>query len=207
MAQLGELSIRRAVDAREFTRFPLRRVSPMWWGIIGLIVIEMTVVAGFVVSYFYLQMRAGQWPPPDVPLPDVVIPTFSLVLLLISCVTMYFAGRAIDRNQVKRFVAYTLASVGLACMVLLLRWQKFHELNFRWDEHVYGSLVWTISGFHFVHVVSAAIGTFAIALFGMAGYFNKQRQIGVVVDTMYWNFVAIAWIPFYFILYWVPRLI
>jgi cytochrome c oxidase subunit 3 len=195
------------VDVRDFSRFPLRRVAPMWWGIIGLIIIEMMVVLTFTVSYFYLQMRAEQWPPPEVPLPDTIIPSFSLGILLVSCITMYLAGRAIDRNQVKRFVVYTLSSVFLAGLVLILRWQKFEELRFRWDEHVYGSLVWTLSGFHFVHVVSAAIGTFVIAIAGMIGYFNKQRQIGVIVDTMYWNFVALAWIPFYFVLYWVPRLI
>jgi cytochrome c oxidase subunit 3 len=207
MTQASEPTIDVVVDATEFNRFPLRRVANMWWGIIGLIAIEMTVVLTFTASYFYLQMRAEAWPPPDVPLPDVIMPTFSLGILLVSCITMYLAGRAVDSNQIKRFVVYTLSSVFLACMVLILRWQKFGELRFRWDEHVYGSLVWTLSGFHFIHVVSAAIGTFAIGILGIFGYFNKQRQIGVVVDTMYWNFVAFAWIPFYFVLYWVPRLV
>jgi cytochrome c oxidase subunit III len=194
------------IDVTEFSRFTPGREAPIWWGIIGLILIEMSVVAAFVISYFYLQMRAGQWPPPELPLPDATIPTLSLNLLLISCGTMYLAGRAIDTNKVKTFVAYTLASVGLATVVLIIRWRQFQQLPFRWDEHAYGSLVWTLSGFHFIHIVSAAIGTFVIALAGMVGYFNKQRKIGVVVDTLYWNFVALAWIPFYLVIYWIPRL-
>jgi cytochrome c oxidase subunit III len=91
-------------------------------------------------------------------------------------------------------------------VVLVIRWQQFQNFEFSLDQHVYGSLVWTISGFHFLHVVSAAIGTAVVAILGMMGFFSSTQRIGVVVDTLYWNFVALAWIPFYLILYWVPRI-
>lgn len=195
------------IDVTDFSRHTNGSDAPVWWGIIGLILIEMSVVSAFVVSYFYLQMMNDQWPPEGMPLPDLFLPTLSLILLLTSCFTMYLASRALRKNQVKRFVTCTLTSVGLACVVLIIRWQKIQKFEFRWDEHVFGSLVWTINGFHFIHVVSAAIGTAVIGLLGIFGYFNKQRQIGVVVDTLYWNFVALAWIPFYFVLYWAPRLL
>ncbi len=192
------------VDAAGLPRFQTRSDAPIWWGVIGLILIEMSVVAAFVISYFYLQMGQAQWPPAGMPVPARTLPTLSLVLLLISCVTMYLAGQAINRNRVARFVVCTFASVGLAGGVLILRWMQFRELDFGWDQHVYGSLVWTISGFHFVHVLSAALGTAVIGILGVRGYFHSRRRIGVVVDTLYWNFVALAWIPFYLILYWVP---
>lgn len=194
-------------DACALTRLSHSRGAPIWWGIIGLILIELSVVSAFSISYFYLQMMNETWPPPGFAPESLTLPTLTLALMLTSCVTMYLASKAIDNNKVSHFVIYTFTSVALAGTVLLLRWQQFGEFDVRWDEHVYGSLLWTISGFHFIHVVSAAIGTAVIGGLGMKGFFSKERQIGVVVDTLYWNFVAIAWIPFYFVLYWVPRIL
>lgn len=193
------------MDVEPLSRFLPGREAQIWWGIVGLILIEMTVVSGFVISYFYLQMQNHPWPPTATPIPEVVLPTWSLTIMLGSCITMYLAGRAINQDRVRPFYLYTFTSVFLGCVVLLVRWQQFEKLEFRWDENVYTSFVWTISGFHFIHVVSAAFGTFVIGILGTLGYFNKKRQIGVVVDTLYWNFVVIAWIPFYFVLYWAPR--
>ncbi len=194
------------VDATDLSRFHSGSDAPIWWGIVGLVLIEMSVVAAFVISYFYLLMSNPQWPPADYPVPELMLPTVSLVLLLISCVTMYMAGKTLNKGQVTAFVLYTVASVALACVVLVIRWQQFQNFEFSLDQHVYGSLVWTISGFHFLHVVSAAIGTAVVAILGMMGFFSSTQRIGVVVDTLYWNFVALAWIPFYLILYWVPRI-
>lgn len=194
-------------DASALTRLSHDRGAPIWWGIIGLILIELSVVSAFSISYFYLQMMNDTWPPPGLAPESLTIPTFTLGLMMTSCVTMYLASDAINNNKIPHFVTYTFASVAMAGTVLSLRWQQFGEFNVRWDEHVYGSLLWTISGFHFIHVVSAAIGTAVIGGLGMWGFFNKERQLGIVVDTLYWNFVAIAWIPFYFVLYWVPRIL
>lgn len=195
------------IDVSNYSRHTNHYDAPIWWGVVGLILIELSVVSAFVVSYLYLQMMNADWPPFGLPNPPLAIPTLSLVIMLSSCITMYLSGKAIEKDEVKKFVTYTFMSVALASSVLVIRWLQFSEFDIRWDEHVYGSLLWTISGFHFMHIVSAVIGTAAIGFFGVAGFFSKQRQIGVVVDTLYWNFVAVAWIPFYFVLYWLPRLV
>jgi cytochrome c oxidase subunit III len=198
-------TINYSIDASQFSRFHSRTDAPVWWGIVGLIMIEMSVVVAFVISYLYLLLMSSQWPPVAHEVSSLTLPTATLVLLLISCFTMYMAGKEINRDHVRAFVLYTAASVLLACICLVLRWLQFEQFDFRWDSHVYGSLMWTISGFHFIHVVSAAIGTAVVAILGCYGFFNRNQKIAVVVDTLYWNFVAIAWIPFYIILYWVPR--
>ena len=49
------------------------------------------------------------------------------------------------------------------------------------------------------------IGTAVVVLLGALGFFTQKRQIAVVVDTLYWYFVGLVWIPFYLVLYWAPR--
>jgi cytochrome c oxidase subunit I+III len=75
----------------------------------------------------------------------------------------------------------------------------------RWDEHAYGSILWAITGFHFTHVVSAILGTAVVAVLAWMDYFTSERQLGVVVDTLYWYFVAAVFLPIYLVLYWAPR--
>jgi cytochrome c oxidase subunit 3 len=139
--------------------------------------------------------------------PEWIWPTVNVVLLLLSGVSMLWAGRGNNRNNQSIFVAGTAISVLLACLVLVFRTLEFQALGFRWDSHPYGSIVWTMAGFPHVHVASAIVGTAVVTLLGWIGYFHKERQIGVIVDTIYWNFVALAWIPLYVVLVWVPRLL
>ncbi len=195
-----------AVDASGMSRFPERK-HPLWWGVLGLVIIEITVVATLIVSYFYLKMGAAQWPPPGVEPPPVLWPSINLALLLSSAGTMYWAGWGINRDSQTILTLGTGLSVLLASIVLVLRSLEFVAFDFAWDSHPYGSIVWTMTGFHFVHVVSAIVGTAAVTWLAWRGYFTRERQLGVVVDTLYWYFVAGIWIPMYLVLYWEPRLL
>lgn len=192
-------------DVSDFSRFNPGRQAPVWWGMVGLILIEASVVGGFIATYFYLRLMSSQWPPAGVTPPELFWPTLSTLLLLTSAVTMWWSSKAIVKEKYNQFVIAIFLSVALAGTVLLLRWQQFQAFDFRWDSHAYGSVVWTISGFHFTHVVSALVGTAVVGILGIKRYFNPRQQIGVIVDTMYWNFVSLVWIPLYVMLYWVPR--
>lgn len=193
------------IDVSGFSRFNPGRQAPVWWGILGLILIEASVVAGFIVSYFYLRLMSEAWPPSGLDAPPLLLPTLSMLLLLASSGTMWWGSVAIAQARYRQFVWAMFTSVALACTVLVARWHQFQQLDVRWDEHVYGSVVWTLMGFHFIHVVSAAMGTTVVGILGIERYFTPRQQIGVIVDTMYWNFVAVVWIPLYVVLYWVPR--
>lgn len=193
------------IDVSAFSRFNPGRQAPVWWGMVGLILVEASVIAGFLATYFYLMMMSESWPPEGIAPPPLLLPTVSLVLMLISAGAMVWGGKLIVREKYNLFVVAMFTAVGLAFTVLALRWHQFQNFEVRWDENAYGSVVWTLMGFHFTHVVSAAIGTAVVGILGIKRYFNPQQQIGVIVDTLYWNFVALAWIPLYVTLYWVPR--
>lgn len=86
------------VDVSNFSRHLNGHNAPIWWGIIGLILIELSVVSAFTVTYLYLYMQHPQWPPNDIPAPPLLIPTWSMILMLLSCVTMYLAGKAVEKK-------------------------------------------------------------------------------------------------------------
>ncbi|WP_346797472.1 cytochrome c oxidase subunit 3 [Halomonas sp. Bachu 37] len=193
------------IDVAAMKRLHPDRRAPLWWGVLGLITIESAVVLAFCVSYLYLAAHAEVWPPTG-EAPPLLWPSVNLVLLLLSSVSMFLAGQGINRGNKKQLAIGVTISVVLASIVLVLRSLELMAYDFGWQEHAYGSIVWTISGFHYIHVTSMVLGSTVIAILAWRGYFTRERQIGVVVDTNYWYFVCIAWVPFYLLLYWGPRI-
>ncbi|SDY87168.1 cytochrome c oxidase subunit 3 [Citreimonas salinaria] len=192
------------VDASELPRLT-PHTHPLWWGVLGAVAIEAAVVANLLTSYFYLMAQNEVWPPEGVDPPDLLYATIVLFVLPLSSVTMWWAGRGSDRNRKTQLALGVTASVGLATLALVFRSFQIAAFDIRWDEHAYGSILWAITGFHFTHVVSAILGTAVVSILAWKNYFTSERQLGVVVDTLYWYFVAGVFIPIYLVLYWAPR--
>ncbi|MGQ9371760.1 cytochrome c oxidase subunit 3 [Azospirillum sp. ST 5-10] len=203
---MADVRITPVVDVAGLSRFAGSR-HPLWWGVLGLIAIELSVVTAFIASYFYLRVNAAHWPPPGVEPPPLLWASVNVGLLLASMVTMWWASWGINRGNQRVLVWGVSLSVLLHCLVLVLRGLEMARFPYRWDEHAYASIVWAITGFHFTHVASAIVGSAAIAVLAAMGYFTKERQLAVIVDTLYWYFVCSVWIPFYLVLYWSPRLL
>lgn len=197
------------VDVSTWTRFHADKKHPFWWGILCLIVIETMVVLGFLVSFFYLWIvnvaegRMG-WPPGGV-VPPVLYPGINTGLLIICSLAMYYGGIAMERDRNWTFVWTVVVCCAAGSLVAWLRWLQLLELPFAWKDNAYAALVWTLTGFHLMHVTSAVLGTAVIGWFAAKGFYTDQRRLGVQVDTIYWYFVSGIWIPIYIVLYWIPR--
>lgn len=196
-----------AIDVSGFSRLNPDRKDPLWWGILGLIAIELTVVMTFVVSYFYLRMGAPDWPPAGLEPPPLLWETINLGCLGASAVAMWWAGKRITQGDNRGLIIGLAAALLLDSLVLVFRWIQMMQFDFRWSDHAYGSIVWAITGFHFTHVASAIVGTGVVLVLAMRGFWNPERQLAVVVDTLYWYFVSFAWLPLYLTVYWAPRVL
>ena len=81
--------------------------SPIWWGNLMLLVIETTMFAILVATYFYVRINFEQWPPPQSnfppfdrhPVPDVFWGTTNLLIILFAAGAMAVADRAALRGD------------------------------------------------------------------------------------------------------------
>lgn len=198
------------VDVSGWSRLQAGGKHPFWWGMLWLIVIESTIVACFIVSYFYLwivnaaENRMG-WPPAGTSPPPILLPGLYLALLAVGALAMFYGWTAMKRGNDRRFVGAAAASCLAAAGALITMWAQFGEMPFSPGTNAYASFVWVMSGFHFMHVAVVLLATAAIAWLGTKGYFTSQRLIAVQVATMYGCFVSLAWAPMYVVLYWMPR--
>jgi cytochrome c oxidase subunit III len=179
----------------------------LWWGVMGLILIEVTILGIGMVSYFYLRTLAPLWPPPPTALPDLLLPTVNTLLLLVSVVPMYWVDRAARRKE-RRGV-----QIGLVlCVVLglgfgVLRGFEFRAMHTQWDSHAYGSVVWTLLGLHTFDLVTEVVETILLMVVALTGQMTDHVFLDISDSAPFWYFVAAIWVPIYAVLYVVPRVL
>lgn len=180
--------------------------SPLFWGFLGMIAIETMVFGSFVSSYFFLRAQAPEWPPAGTEPPDLLLPTLNTGVLLASSFALWWADRGARAGRRRQLAWGLLAAALLAAIFLALKVVEYADKSYHWDTHAYGSIVWTIVGFHGAHVTALLLKTVVVDLWAFRGYFDRDRRLAVSVNGIYWHFVVAIWIPLYVVLYWVPRL-
>ncbi|HEY7024615.1 MAG TPA: cytochrome c oxidase subunit 3 [Candidatus Limnocylindrales bacterium] len=172
---------------------------------------ELMFFAGLFGAYFNTRATAlglGQpWPPSG--LEDVIepgiVPIAATVILVLSSFTMQWGVWRIrkgDRTGMNRALALTLV-MGL----IFLGMQAYDYLTlvtehgFGINSGIYGSLFFTMTGFHGAHVFGGVVGISVILLRGLAGQFSANHHIAVEAVSAYWHFVDIVWIALFATLY------
>ena len=181
--------------------------SLMWWGTLGIVLIEGTAFALAIGGYFFFVTRYPHWPPAGVRAPDLMWGTINTVVLLASMIPNELAKRAGEHVN--------LAGVRLWMVVCLLfgvgfnavRVYEFRHLNVMWDHDAYGSIVWLLLGLHTTHIVTDFLDTAVLTALMFIGPIEEKRYIDVEENAVYWYFVVLAWLPIYGVIYWAPRLI
>jgi heme/copper-type cytochrome/quinol oxidase subunit 3 len=78
-------------------------------------------------------------------------------------------------------------------------------MEFTPRTNVYGSLFYTITGFHSAHVlVGLALSLWTQAR-AWTGAFDEHRHVTVQNFTMYWHFVDVVWIFVFLTIYISPH--
>ena len=75
---------RPVLDASQLPTVVFGPRATLWWGVVGLMVIEGTMFGVMAAAYYYLRGEALMWPPAGVVHPGVGLTTLSLAVLLAS---------------------------------------------------------------------------------------------------------------------------
>lgn len=196
----------RRVEVGHLSPYSVSSQAPLFWGMIGVITIEGMILSCLVATYFFMRMGQPEWPPDGIKEPDLLLPTIGTVILLASSIPVHWGDKAIVHGNQERLWKGMVLGTVLAIVFLSIKAVEYSGLEYRWDSHAYGSIVWGISSFHALHVIALVLKTSVVSTLSWRGYFNRERRMGVVVNGIYWHFVVVAWIPLYLVLYWAPRL-
>jgi cytochrome c oxidase subunit 3 len=179
----------------------------MWWGTMGIVLVESTVFALAIGSYFFLRTRMPNWPPGGVAPPDLRWGTINTVVMLASLIPNELAKRAGERIALRGVRVWMLACLLFGAVFNAVRVVEFMHLNVWWDHDAYGSIVWLLLGLHTTHIVTDVLDTAVLAALMFIGPVEEKRFVDVQENAAYWYFVVFAWLPMYGVIYWAPRLI
>jgi len=197
---------RLALDVEQLPTYGFGHRSILWWATMCMIAIEAMAFALVITSYLYLKGRVPHWPP-GVGEPRLFWGTVSLILMLVTLVPNELTKRAAERfnrSAVKLWLTVcTLLAVGFS----VTRFFEFAALNVRWDTNAYGSVAWTLLGFHTVHVLTDLVDTIVLTAIMFVGPVDEHRFVDVSENAFYYYFVILSWLPIYGVLYLAPRLV
>jgi heme/copper-type cytochrome/quinol oxidase subunit 3 len=202
------VTTRSIIDVSELPDHGFGTRSIMWWATLCTIAIEVTVFIVTIGSYFYLQGNETQWPPADTPLPDLKWGTLNVFVLLLSLVPNQLAKRAAEKMDIGKVRLWMVVADLFAVAFCIVRVFEFKHLNVSWDSNAYGSITWTLLGFHSFHLVTdlADSVVLTVLMFTRHGL-EPTRFVDEAENAFYWYFVVLSWLPIYAVLYWAPRLL
>jgi cytochrome c oxidase subunit III len=194
----------RALDVAELPTVVFSHRSLMWWGTLGVMVIEGTVFALAIMAYFYLRSHQETWPITSLP-PDLRWGTINTIVMLASFIPAHLAKRAAEKLSLRGVQLWLVVSTLFGIAFTVIRGFEFATLNVRWDSNAYGSVVWLLLGLHTTHIVTDLLDTMVLTVLFFTGPLDGKRFVDVSENSFYWYFVVAAWLPIYFVIYWGAR--
>jgi cytochrome c oxidase subunit III len=204
---------RATIDASKLPDHAWDAHAPLWWGNLLLIFIETTSMALLFATYFYVRRNFHEWPPPRInadpplvhPVPHLTAATINTLLLVLSCIPMYFTDMAARRKDRHNVIVGLLFMIAIGVISCLLRAREFYDVHFWYDDNAYGSVVWTILGLHAIYILTGVVEFALMAAFAARHGFEDKHGLDVTLMGGFWYWLAGIWLITYVIVYWYPR--
>ena len=176
-----------------------------WWGMAALIVTEAFLFGYLLFTYFYLAAQTGQdWPPNG--LPALLVPTINTVILLASSAGVWAGERHIRQGRTSSSITGFVAAIALGSAFVVIQLLEWRNKTYDITSDLYGSLYFTITGFHLCHVVIGLGVLLLLLAWTLLGYFDHRRYTAITIGGVYWHFVDVVWLFVFSALYLSPYL-
>jgi cytochrome c oxidase subunit 3 len=181
------------------------RESTGLWGMLTLILTEAALFAYLLFSYFYVASQApGRWPPFGQP--SLTLASINTLILIASSASIWAAERGAKRGAPGQTMGGLSAALLLGALFIALQLVEWRGKPFGLTSDPYGSLFFTITGFHMLHVAVGLLMLAVLLMWAAMGYFSPRRHAPLSIGALYWHFVGVVWLAVYSALYLSPRL-
>jgi cytochrome c oxidase subunit 3 len=173
-------------------------------GMLLFIASEVMFFGGLFAAYFNARAGfPGKWGPPA-PAPELEILPLALpltIILITSSFTMQFGVSAIRRGRQGAMRFWTAITLLLGISFVAGQLYDYTTLGFGISDGVFGTVFYTLTGFHGAHVFGGTVGLTILLARGMQGQFSARNHVAVEAISIYWHFVDVVWIALFTTLY------
>ena len=196
---------RATVDVSEMPDVVFGYRSTVWWGTMLFALIESSTVMVSLFAYFYLRRHFDAWPPPRILPPNLEIGTASMAVLAISLIPAWIMGKHASAMNLPKVRLWKMVLLLFSIAIVVLRVMEIANLNTRWDETAYGSVVWAVIGVHTTLLVVDIFESWAETFLAFRGPLETKHFADFEDAAFYWWFTVLMWVPAYVVLYLYPR--
>jgi cytochrome c oxidase subunit I+III len=167
--------------------------SHAWWATVVLILVDITIFACIVFSYFFLwRSTEGAWP--AMPGPSAQGTTLLAMLAWLgSSLALEWGNRGLGRSGRYRawIVAAIAASLAFGAAALILGFKPTVTADVDPEASAYGAIVWTLLGYQAFHTLALLLlATFVLARLA-ARLLDQQRRAAWDSLRLLWHYGAV----------------
>jgi cytochrome c oxidase subunit 3 len=182
-------------DAARTPRAP----SVVGVGVVVWLASELMFFAGLFAAYFTIRSVNEEWPPEGVELETARTALATLVLVASSGV-IHLAVVAAEREDRRAAIRWLGVTALMGIVFLTNQAFEYAEAPFQVDDHAYGTIFYTMTGLHGLHVIGGLVFMGAVAA-AIAGRSRAPTAQTVHVCAYYWHFVDVVWIALFIVIY------
>ena len=167
--------------------------APIHTGMVLFLISEAFLFGSLFWTYFYLRAESPVWPPAGVEL-DSLLASVNTVVLLSSSVSVWWAARRIRKGSERGLAAGLAITVFLGVGFLGVTLFEWTHETFRPWTSAYGSIFYTLTGFHALHVLGGVLLMLTLLARTLRHRFSPGSFLAVEIGSLYWHFVDLIWI-------------
>ena len=173
------------------------RPAPLVLGMVLFIASETMFFGALFGAYFTLRGEAAVWPPAGVHL-DLAEMGLATAILLGSSIPAHLAAHALRARHTAAAVRHLVLTAAMGLAFLGLKVHDWLTAGFTVASHAYGTIFFTLTGFHALHMVVGIILLLGLAAKVAAGAYRARGPGpgtgGPEAVIYYWHFVDAVWI-------------
>lgn len=168
---------------------------------LGVTVFQWSWIMVFVcLIVVNLQLRwSPEWMAEGVQPPDRVLPTWATVLLVLSSVLGHSALNAVKTDRVAAFLARWRGAIGLGLIFFVTMLQQFFAVELA--DGQFAAVYRLMIGYHALHALAIGYMMVQVYRYGVAQRYHARNNWAVEATVRLWDFVTVAWLMFYVVLY------
>lgn len=177
------------------------------WGMRLFVLLIGIALALFLFSYFYIRLSHAVWPPPEIPLPNVLLPSIATLFLVATGVAMYRARKVIEADQPQQLRIWLAVVFMLGALAAGLLYLDLRQLPFDHSSHAYGSLFYTFGGFLLVITSGGLVLNAFTQWWAWQGRYSARAHPAIEVSTLYWHATVVFWLIAAAVMYGTPYVV
>jgi cytochrome c oxidase subunit 3 len=180
-----------------------KSASKLRWGMIAFLGSELATFGALFTYYFFI--RAGAWPPQELPHLINSLVLTNTAILIVSSLTLHWAHVAIRNENRRNFVLGLGVTLLLGLIFVGGQIYEYYEFivhsEFTLTTGIFGSAFYGLTGLHGLHVSMGAVLIGIVFVRALRGQYSAERHVSVSTASMYWHFVDAVWIFLVVVLY------